>query len=448
LDAANKQAGGESLFDSCLSERNGALGPAVAGLVEEHLRIWKATPSDPAFPEKAFPRAEKKAIERDLAALLDRVLAERKGLTVSGEAWEPAKVEELAASFRPVIKNIIGRVGLPIGSVYDERFLDSSRRFLQSAREFDPGIGIDAVFQALRNVWIMNTLQFYLGLEVRLTDAIFGYSMIYPFLDNFLDDADVSGGEKLALVLKLRSWLEGGGERPETPLESSLRSLIALIERQYPRDAYPAVYESMRAIYNAQVRSLFQQKSVDAPDSDVILEISLEKGGTSVLADGYLVAGMLDPGAGRFCFGLGTFLQFADDLQDIGEDLKRGDETLFTRAARMRSLEPLVHHLCRYTQAVVSGSLEASRPAERALRDLIPRSSALMYIESAGKHPSLFSRPCRRAFQKAFPVRFAYAGKLRKTLQSRVLTGHEKISDLDPVSIALMTISTRAFALD
>ncbi len=448
MDATHTPAGGESRFDSCLSERSGALGPAVEDLVGEHLRVWKATPSDPVFPEKIFPRAEKKAIERDLAALLDRVLAERKGLTDSGEAWEPAKVEELAASFRPVIKNIIARVGLPIGSVYDERFLDSSRRFLQSAREFDPGIGIDAVFQALRNVWIMNTLQFYLGLEVRLTDAIFGYSMIYPFLDNFLDDAEVFSGEKIALILKLRSWLEGGEERPETPLESSLRSLIALIERQYPREAYPAVYESMRAIYNAQVRSLSQQKGVDSASSDAILEISLEKGGTSVLADGYLVAGTLDPGARRFCFGLGTFLQFADDLQDIGEDLERGDETLFTRAARTRSLEPLVHHLCRYTQTVVSGSLEATRPAERALRDLIPRSSALMYIESAGKNPSLFSRPCRRAFQKAFPVRFSYAGKLRKTLQRRVLTGREKISDLDPVSIALMTISTRAFALD
>jgi len=448
LDATKRQTGGEFPFDSCLSERSGALGPAVADLVGEHCRTWKAMPSDPVFPDKIFPRAEKKAIERDLAALLDRVLAERKHLNGSGEAWDPAGVEELASGFRPVIRNIIARVGLPIGSVYDGRFLDSSRRFLQSAREFDPSLGLDAVFQALRNVWIMNTLQFYLGLDVRLTDAIFGYSMIYPFLDNFLDDADVSGREKAALVLKLRSWLEGGEARPETPLESSLRSLIGLIERQYPREAWPAVYESMRAIYNAQVRSLSQQKGSDSPDSDAILEISLEKGGTSVLADGFLVAGTLDDRARRFCFGLGTFLQFADDLQDIGEDLERGDEPLFTRAARTHSLEPLVHRLCRYTRAVVSGSLEATRPAERALLDLIPRSSALMYIESAGKHPHLFSRPCRRAFQKAFPVRFAYAGKLRETLQSRVLTGREKIADLDPVSIALMTISTRAFALD
>src|SRR4030067_480163 len=49
----------------------------------------------------------------------------------------------------------------------------------------------------------------------------------------------------------------------------------------------------------------------------------------SVLANGYLVAGRLDPADEDFCFGFGTFLQLADDLQDVAEDADCGHRTLF-----------------------------------------------------------------------------------------------------------------------
>jgi len=435
-------------FASCLSDQLGPLGPRVKVLSQSYAQIWRDIPSHPPNPERLYPTSEKKACEREISALISRLTAEKKNFLPSRPEGEPGHLEELAASLRPFLKRIIDRLDLRIELIYDSRFIEATRRFLQAVRNFDPEIGIASVYQALRNVWIMNTLQFYLGQEVAPTDAIFGYSMIYPYLDNFLDDLKRTESEKLALVLRLKGWLEGVDKNPATPLEEKLRVLIGMIERQFSRARFPGVYQSMLAISNAQVRSLLQQRKTNPPDSSEILDISLEKGGTSVLADGYLAAGSLEPDQQDFCFGLGTFLQLADDLQDTAVDHRRGDITLFSRAAGKSPLDDLVYRLWRYVPAVVDRTLDAGRPRERALRELIPRSCALMTMESVGKHPAFFSRTCARGFQKTFPVRFSYLKKMRRTLPEMLLTGREKIRDLDSLSVAFMTLSTRAFTLD
>lgn len=430
-----------------LSDRVGPLGPRVQGLVREHARIWRETPSDSLRPKRLYSRSDRKELEREMTALVERIIAEKKAAGQTG-GLDPAAFEKIAASLRPFLRRILDRIDLPVETVYDSTFVDSTRLFLKIVREFDPDLRIDPVYQALRNVWIMNTLQFYLGLEVRIDEAVFGYSLIYPYLDNFLDDSAVSRSGKLALIRKLGVWLEGGGETPGSPLEEKLRLLIAGIERRFPRSDFPGVFQSLLAIYNAQIRSLLQQDRADPPAFADLLDISLEKGGTSVLADGYLVAGDLTPDQQRFCFGFGTILQLADDLQDIGEDSLTGSMTLFSSEAGGHPLDPLVHGLCRYASAVTAAELDPGRPREHALRELIARGCVLMIMEAAGKQRNLFTRRSVRDFQKAFPVRFSYLRKLRKRLQGRFLTGQESIRDLDPFSVALMTVSSRAFVLD
>jgi len=429
------------------SDRVGPLGPRVKELVREHARVWRETPADWPYPKRLYSRADRKSVEREMSSLVERIMAERKAADSAG-GLEPAVFEKISDSLRPGLKRILGRVDLPVDTVYDSRFVDSTRQFLKAAREFDPDLRIDPVYQALRNVWIMNTLQYYLGIEIGVTESIFGYSLIYPYLDNFLDDADVPRRVKLDLIRKLGVWLEGGEEKPETLVEEKLRVLIGGIERQFPRPRFPGVFQSLLAIYNAQISSLSQQDRDNPPGPPDLLDISLEKGGTSVLADGYLAAGDLTPEQQRFCFGFGTILQLADDLQDIGEDSLTGNTTLFTCETGGRPLDDRIHALCRYTSAVTAAELDPARPREQALRELIPRGCILMIMEAAGKHRGHFSRRIIRDFQKAFPVRFSYIRKLRKSLQGPFLTGREKIRDLDPFFVAMMTISSRAFVLD
>jgi len=431
----------------CLSGRLGALGSRVEAQVREYARIWSEAPSNPPHPQTIYPPRVKKEIERDLSVLIYRARIEHQK-RLAGTGWETADLEEVAADLRPFLKRILDRINIPLAAVYDFRFLDSTRRFIRAARDFDPELRVDAVYQALRNVWIMNTLQLLLGREVGVTEAIIGYSLVYPYLDNFLDDEEVSEAAKLALVLKLKRWLEGEDERPATALEERLHALIGMIEGEFSREDFPDVYQSLLAIHNAQIKSLLQQRRRQPLDPVRILDISLEKGGTSVLADGYLAAGKLEPAEEAFCFGLGTFLQLADDLQDIAEDLRRGHITLFSQAAGKKPLDPLLYKLLRFMSLTVERTLDENRPRQRALKGVIIPGCALLYAEAAAKQPGYFSKGCLRSLAETFPVRFSYLKKLRRTLQDSFLVGGEKIRNLDSFTIALMSLSSRAFALD
>src|SRR5579863_5417575 len=87
------------------------------------------------------------------------------------------------------------------------------------------------------------------------------------------------------------------------------------------------------AIHGAQSASVRQMDARGCGD-DELLRITCGKGGTSVLADAYLARGELTAEEAEFGFTWGVLLQLGDDLQDVGEDLERGSETLFTRAVR------------------------------------------------------------------------------------------------------------------
>lgn len=433
----------------CLSTELGPMGPRVEALVREHREIWRAAPSEPPPLGKRFAIREKKAVERELSALVEKLTARGNPDLQQASAEDPDKLEEIIDALRPSGKHLLELVDLPLGSVYDERFVDSTRRFLKAARDFDPALGLDSVYQALRNVWIMNTLQLEMGLDVEHTEAIFGYSMVYPYLDNLLDDDPAPSQEKLATLVKLKGWLEGRPEKAEGPREQKLRSLVGLVESRFSRREHPGVFRSMLAIYNAQINSLLQQRSASPASERDILGISLEKGGTSVLADGYLVAGHLDRDQEDFCFGFGTFLQLADDLQDIEEDARRGHMTLFSQGAgRGEALDPLLYKFLWFMAAVLEKASGSRRPEAAPLREVILRACSLMAMESAGKHRKRFNGKCLRLCQGSLPVRFSYLRKLRRKLEGRIVNGRPTIADIDPVLAAFLAVSSRAFALD
>jgi hypothetical protein len=435
-------------LSSFLSDRVGPLGARVEALVREHAALWRGLPSDAWPPRRRYARAEKKAVEKELSNLVGELSSKELRTSFLDGSLGPDRIEDMAAGLRPTFKKLLRLTGLPLEAVYDARFIDSTRGFIQAAREFDPGLSLASAYQALRNVWIMNSLQFDLGLPVEHTDAVFAYSMVYPYLDNMLDDAATAETDKLAVVAKLKGWLEGSDPVPATPSEDRFRSLVGFIERRFPRAGFPGVYQSLLAIYNAQVRSLLQQRMTASPSPEDVLAISLEKGGTSVLADGYLVAGRLEPVDEDFCFGFGTFLQLADDLQDIAEDASRGHRTLFSAAAGRARLDGPAAGLERYLAAVLERAAPGAAPSRAALSAAIAGGCGLMFMESVGRHRGYFSGSYLRRAGASFPVRFSYLKKLRRRLGDGLPPGGDKLADLDPGLVALMAVSSRAFSLD
>ena len=171
------------------------------------------------------------------------------------------------------------------------------------ARHMDESVSTSDILQACRNAWTACGLQALLGEPPRLTPAIFAYSMLYPYSDNYLDNRAISPVAKLRFSARFRLRLAGSLE-PGEGLENTIWKLVSLIEGQWPRAQHPDVYDGLLAIHAAQERSLAQQRAGFHSDTD-ILRLSFAKGGASVLADAYLAKGSLSSVAGSVRVWLG-----------------------------------------------------------------------------------------------------------------------------------------------
>jgi len=218
-------------------------------------------------------------------------------------------------------------------------FLPVGTNLARWARRFDPTMSKTDIVQACRNAWTACGLQPLFGQPTQLTPSILAYSLMYPYTDNYIDRADIPPQAKSDFSARFRERLRGESPPPENQREAALWTLVSLVEGEYPRLLYPQVFDSLLAIHAAQERSIAQLKNGDRCSDADVLEISCEKGGSSVLADAFLACGTLDEAESRFAFHWGVLLQLGDDLQDLRDDMRRGSATLFTRAVRRR--EPL-----------------------------------------------------------------------------------------------------------
>jgi hypothetical protein len=78
-------------------------------------------------------------------------------------------------------------------------FLPVGTKLARWARQFDASLSMGDTIQACRNAWTACGLQPLLGERVGITPSILGYSLLYPYSDNYLDRVDVSAEAKAPL---------------------------------------------------------------------------------------------------------------------------------------------------------------------------------------------------------------------------------------------------------
>lgn len=208
-----------------------------------------------------------------------------------------------------------------------EIFQNFSERFVSDAKSFDADLKDEDIFQAMRNMWIIWMLELLFNKELVYHEAMFGYSMLYPYSDNFLDDVTITKKEKQEFNDWFTKRLHGKEVICETALQKKIDALVGFIEHHYPREQYASVYDGLYMIQDAQILSLSQSQE---QCKDILYDISVEKGGTSVIADGYLIDGTLKDDEYQFCVDFGFALQIVDDIQDQIEDKRMSHYTLAT----------------------------------------------------------------------------------------------------------------------
>ncbi len=360
----------------------------------DHRIREKASDNGQSAVERELRRARRSKAER--LALQDRVIASF------------AHFAGTALDLEPDAINLISNDFLPAGT-----------ELARWARKFDPALTQADITQACRNAWTACGLQLLLGERAVLTPSILGYSLLYPYTDNYLDRRDITAGSKIEFSSRLRDRLRGDNISARDGQESATWALVELIESQYPRAFYPQVFDCLLAIHHAQEESLAQLRSDALRNDAEVLRITCAKGGASVLADACFVRGWLDERESQFAFAWGVLLQLGDDLQDVREDLQRGSVTLFTRAIALGlPLDSPITQLLNFSERV-GAAMDALPTGTQTLKNLM-RMSWRSLIIAAVAHASDFCSPAfLREAESRSPFRFDFLRARQKRLTAR-----------------------------
>lgn len=297
-------------------------------------------------------------------------------------------------------------------------FLPVGTHLARWARRFDASLSRADIVQACRNAWTACGLQPLLGEPIGITPSILGYSLLYPYTDNYLDDEGIPSARKLEFSMRFRDRLCGLRIESRNRQEAAVWSMVRLIEDQFSRQTYPQVYECLLAIHQAQEDSLAQLDQTGSKIHD-LLRLSFAKGGTSVLADACLSHGALNDAQARFAFHWGVLLQLGDDLQDLEEDLKNRSATLFSRTARRQiALDGLVLQLLAFSNRVAD-QVDQLPDGDRALKRMLRESWRSLILMAVARSHRFFSPEFLAELEPSSPFRFAFQRDRHKRLSGR-----------------------------
>jgi hypothetical protein len=390
----------------------------VSGLVAQIKKLWWSC--DPGMPDlgPVYNLEEKKIRESKLVNFLDRM-----GVELKQASQERPSRQELTDRLFPLagdfLKTTFALEDRHVNALTTYGFTESLEEFVRQARHFDPHISGADIYQGGRNAWTMIFLQYLMGLPVKMTPGIVAFSLLYPYSDNYLDDPGIQATDKSEFSHRFKQRLEGKPIPPANDIERKIFDLVGMIEGQFDRLLFPDVYASLMSIYQAQVKSMRLQSRQSSPYEMDVLGLVFEKGGTSVLADGYLVAGNLDPKQRLFCFYYGAFTQFMDDLEDVEKDRQDGIMTIFSQTARSWPLDAVTSQLILFGKGLLDKLDLFPVSGLETLAQIMRKCITPLLIDSAGQVGHLYSRSYLKELERHSPYRFSQLKKVRNQVERR-----------------------------
>jgi hypothetical protein len=388
----------------------------VESYIDHFIRIWEKSPT--TFP--VFNRSYSESEQQERENNFEQIQLKMKSLQ-SRSAIKKLRNSNPESKFFPVFRSFLQDIfdfeEAHLDIILSEEFRSVSKDFFYKSRDFGPELSPENIYQGLRNVWIMNGLQLMMNIPVEITPSVFAYSMIYPYSDNLLDDPNISGKEKQEFSVRFNRRLHGENLSPLNHTEAQLFQLVAMFEDQYNRIDFPEVYQSLYAIQKGQTDSLKLLKS-DGLTENEIRRVCFEKGGASVLADGYLVAGKLTKQEEQALFGYGIYLQLLDDIQDMKEDADSNTKTMCSYMKK-NSLGEFVNQTVHFGRVALEEMKCFKASNVDVFLNLMNRSIETMAIESVGLNDSGFSKDYLVEMEKYSPLHFDYIRQKKSQSKSQ-----------------------------
>lgn len=380
---------------------------------EQYAGIWDGCATRMPEFSKKYSKADKLRKEQFLDQFLNTVKTFRKD-RVNGKVISEADQELFFTNTRGFLRNGLDFTEHQLEMMFSDEMIGLTRSFVRQARAFDSQLSFSDIFQACRNMWIMSGLQLVMGIPLEVTPAVFAYCMLYPYTDNLIDDPQISGFEKMVFSERFQDRLSGVILKPVSGTEDSIFRLVEMIENQYSRAEFPEVFESLLAIHQAQTDSLKLIQHPDELSETEILKICLAKGGASVLADGYLVAGKLTEAQRYFLFGYGAYLQLLDDVQDVEEDRQAGLVTIFSGSVFGASMDEKLNKTYWFGEYVMQSLGFFEGQHLDLFKSLMRRSMDLFITEAIAQASGAYSSGYVAVFEDYSPFHFSYIRKRKE----------------------------------
>lgn len=381
--------------------------------------LWMNLKCDISIYIKENTYNDKKKNEKEFDLLIDKIIGFIESFPkddLKRKVWRKKGNQYLN---KMIINKEFFRLG-QIDKDMKDGFIKSTKDFIKEAKKFDKDISYEDIGQAMRNVWIINILQKSFGEEVKFTNGMFGYSMLYPYTDNYLDDTKISAIKKREFNEKLTRRLKGENVASESEHEKKVYKLVEYIESQFSRDVNKGVYDKLLLIQQGQILSLAQQNDNNY-DMD-FLGISIEKGGASVLADGYLIRGDMDYDEEIFSYGYGFLLQLSDDLQDIKNDRANNHITLMVDLVEKQHLDFIVNKLINLTIKVVDDAKCFKCNNIKEVKELIKNNCLYMILFAVLDNREYFSEEYMSKIDKYLPFTMGYCVNLKENMKTKFTT--------------------------
>lgn len=369
---------------------------------------------------KKYSTVDKKIKENKMDKYIDLIIQKIKEFPK-----EDNKKESWKNDFDKIINNFIEseeetfKLGI-INKELKDDFFKSTKMFIKEAKEFDKNLSYGDIGQAMRNVWIINILQAAFGGKVEFSKGIFGYSMLYPYTDNYLDNTEIDIIQKEKFNYYLKKRLSGEAVEDKNPYEKSVYKLVSCIEETFKRDNYTELYKSLLLIHEGQIKSLRQQEVTSIPYEEDILGISIEKGGSSVVVDGFLTKGKLDKEEITFCVFYGFLLQLADDLQDIKSDITNNHITIMSQLAPKYKLDKISNKLINFTTEVLDDTTCFKGQNIIELKELIKTNCIMLILFSIILSKEFFTSNYIKAIEEYSPFSIKYIENIKFKLRKKV----------------------------
>ncbi len=287
--------------------------------------------------------------------------------------------------------------------------------FTRHARSFAPELSFEELGQAIRNYIVYAMFKVINRINTGFSSAGYGYSMLYPFTDNYIDTVANTLSEKQEYNQLIRDTIEGKGVHFKNSYYKKTYLLLKAIEKEYNREETTGIYTLLLMILEAQEESISQQSKSNYLSLEQRLDISLWKGGVSVLVDRYLINKQLLDEDYLFYLSFGFFLQLADDLQDIKEDSRNGNQTLFTLNLETAKEEKIVNKLLNFLQDII----DAYSAENNTFKNFVKKSSYYLIYSSIVRSREFFSADYLLQIEKLMPVTATYLEKAQNGVKGK-----------------------------